>query len=228
MQEQEPLAAVAKRLNQHFCDNKTAYAVLDDLSKFPRPIGVDFNNVIANNKIPLKLNPDAPLFLEQLKEVGNIFIVTSADNWEAIYSFCTKHKIWSPETVLMTFKSYSFVSEISERNTEGAELRQKYFELVEDCDWFPKEDIEKEQLSYCYKFIAPLFNKNWRIPLIDNASGYLNHNPGVFPVLVKEWIPEEEITETWYKEDFEEFNLNKPGLLEAVEIVRQYYASIKP
>lgn len=230
MQEQEALATVATRLNQHFCNNQTAYDVRDDLLKFPHPIGVDFNNVIANNKIPLKLNPDAPLFLEQLKEIGNIFIVTSAGNnfWEPIYSFFSEHNIWHPETVLMTLGSYSFVSKNGDWNHRGEKLRQEYFELTKNFEWSPQDVEGIKNEWWGYKFIAPLFQKPFRIPLIDNDPAYLYHNPGVLPVLVKEWVPEEEITEGWHKEHLERMNLTRPSLLEAVEVVKEYYSSLKP
>lgn len=222
----DPLKSAADRLNKYFREDIPAYEVLEDMKKFPRPILIDFNNVIANNRWPLKLNPDASIFLDTLREMGNIFIVTSASGWRQVQGFMVEQGIWHPDMVLMTAPTYEFISSWQERNPEGIKLRQKYLEITKNL----RRDCIEEDLFMPpgYKRIAPMFCKPWEIPFIDNDVEVTHKNPGIFGILVKEWVSEEE-KKVWDNSDmkwFDEKNEKKFTLAEAVNQVRKHYSKI--
>lgn len=222
----DPLSLAVDNLNKHFREGRPAYEVLEDIRRFPRPIAVDFNNVIANNRLPLRLNPESPASLAELRKLGNVFIVTSAESWRGLQGFMVEHGIWSSDIVLMPSPSYEFISQWQEYDLNGKKLRQEYAQLSCEQGWnCTDEDL---CLPPGYKCVAPLFNKSWKIPFIDNAPEPTLCNPGVFGIQVKEWISEEELRkDDWYARHVTRINKNKPTLLEAVDQVRQYLASLK-
>lgn len=230
--DRQELRTVAQRLNRHFRLNGSVSGVIEDLQRFPRPIAVDFNGVIANGHYPLKLNPEAPAFLDELRKIGNVVIVTGSAGpgiWDHLHDFLKEHKIWYPDLVLMVVHNYEQIADLNPQNVEGAAIRQRYFDSVKDQEWFSEKDYIPWRSD---KLVATFFGKPWRIPLIDDYKENLDRNPGVFPVLVKRWAPREDYwyeDERWFDESgwdrLKEVNKGRPSLLEAVEIVRQYYAS---
>lgn len=211
------LTKEVKLLNSEFRKNTPAYEVLDTIRKFPRPILVDFNDVLTNNKEPLQLNPDAPEFLQHLEELGNVFILTTAPDWEGIQQFMEESGIWTPNIVLMNAPSWFFITQQKENLPEGKTLRTEYLETVRHLGW----DIAEEDLidSRTSKRVAPIFNKPWKIPIIDDASLATENNPGILGIQVKVWGAD---LPTWLQENSQD----KHSLTKAVEIVRQHYSKL--
>lgn len=225
LRKKDPLLIAADHLNRHFSHNGPAWQVLDDLRLFPRPIGVDFNNVIADNTfLPMQLNPDAPEFLRQLRIIGNVFIVTAANNWKYLHDFMTAHEIWTPDIVLMTCPTYRFLSDQERNDPNGKRLREEYFSFANTLGF----DCKYEELLSPpeYKRIAPLFKKPWEIPLIDNKKAATTDNPGILGILVQEWKSEAFLGgNIAYRKLLNDENRGKSTLTHAVETVRQYYAT---
>lgn len=210
----------ALRINKRFRSGGEAHEVLDDIRKFPKPIAVDFNNVIANNSLPLELNPDAPMFLEELGKIGNIFIVTFASNWEVLHDFLAQHGLWKPDMVLMTAPTYEFVSSWHRDHPKGKELRREFLTIARKMGWNYKEaDLIKSPAN---KAVALIFGKPFKIPVIDDSSAATTSNPGMFGINVRAWRSSNEADRI----QLEALSEEKPTLKEAVEIVRKHYASI--
>lgn len=102
---------VASYLNSQFQKGISASNLLSDIQKMPWPIVVDFNNVIANNRTPWRMNPEAPDFLRDLRKLGNVFIVTATTSWDAVHNFLEKNGLWTPDIVVMTAINYSPASD---------------------------------------------------------------------------------------------------------------------
>lgn len=211
VQQEYPMVEVAAYLNAQFKKGVPAHRVLESIQKFPRPIAVDWNNVIANNITPLELNPDAPRFLKSLRQIGNVVIVTTAEEWDEVYSFFKDHGIWSADMVIMTVPVYEFLSEMHDTNAQ---------EVIETY-------LNKNKLSIDYrdlispagfKRIAPLFNKSFPIPLVDNSFSATHENPGMFGIHVQGWGD-------IYK-DLNYRSKSAVTLPEAVEKVRAHYGGL--
>lgn len=213
--EPDSLSKNVQEINAHFREGGDASGVVDQLRRFPRPIAVDFNNVIANNAPPLQLNPDAPEFLTQLREVGNVFIVTAADSWVHVQRFFIEHKLWTQDMVLMTYPSYMFLNEYGGYRTEAKNLRAEFNEMARNVygKEFSEDDLARS------KRIAPLFCKPWEIPIIDDSYFSTEHNPGMLGIQVKTWEPGQ-------YEPEDRYNKGLPSLPKAVEIVREHYSKI--
>lgn len=220
----DPLKVAADKLNRRFQENTPAYCVLEDIRLFPRPILVDFNNVISNNSDPLRLNPESPNFLNVLRQIGNIFIVTSASGWKNVQGFMVESRIWHPDMVLMTSPIWEFITMDDKGNNAGETLRQDFLKRAKSLGW----DCEKRDLyrPSGYKCVAPIFDKPWELPFIDNDGAVTNSNPGILGIRVKEWISDEDDFSEDYKEWLNEENESKKSLREAADLVRDYYAKL--
>lgn len=218
------LEKAALRINRKFRKGGEAHEVLDDIRQFPKPIAVDFNNVIVNNTHPLQVNPEAKVFLEGLHEVGNVFIVTSAPGWEAVNDFLVEHGLWKPEMVLMTAPAYEFISQWQEDHPKGIELRREFVEMAKGLGWNYDEEEEDDLVrAPGYKAVAPIFGKPFEVPIIDDSYYATNNNPGMFGITVQAWETDEGMQRIYARS-----NQGKPSLAEAVEIVRSHYTSIGP
>lgn len=118
------LAGTTRFLNKALKLGVPMYKLVPYMQEFPRPIAVDYNNVIVNNSEPEELNPEAPSFLRALEEIGNVFIVTSHQNREAVQSCLEKYNLWSDNIVLMAFENYRFL--LDGRNPHTRKLRDNY------------------------------------------------------------------------------------------------------
>jgi len=212
-----PLTDTAKKINEHFREGEDAEGVIDQIRLFPRPIAVDFNNVIANNGDPLQLNPDAPQFLEDLHGIGNIFILTHAVSWPHVQRFFVTHNIWKPDMVLMTYPTYEFLNYSSESSRAG-QLRLEFNQLAQQH--FGNEFSEDDLMNAGFKRVAPIFNKPWEIPIIDDSSFSTENNPGMLGIQVKAWEP------TSSNKLISKNNEGLPTLAEAAKIVRDHYSKI--
>lgn len=216
---QTKLEKAIRHVNRTFERGGEAHEVIDDLRMLPRPIAVDFNNVIANNTSPLALNPDARVFLQDLRKIGNVVIVTSASGWKAVQGFLQKHGLWSSDMVLMTGPTYEFLSQWQETNPKAKKLREEFLSMTQQMGWkYGEDDLIQAPAG---KVVAPIFGKSFEVPIIDDSMFATRHNPGMLGINVQAWETNEEIQRMYATS-----NQGKPSLAEAVEIVRKHYATI--
>lgn len=205
------------RINSAFRRGNDAYDVVDELRMLPRPIAVDFNNVIADSHSRL-LNPEAPAFLRALKEIGNVVIVTAAADWKYIHDFLVKHGLWTDNMVLMTSNTYEILHD--------SPTPKQIAVLAEYTTQLKKRGItlELETLiqSPSAKRIAPLFCKSFDLPIIDDSSIATESNPGMLGITVQYWT-DNTAEEGLY---LGKANKKRRPLQDAVEIVRNHYGSI--
>lgn len=213
------LEQAVRHINRTFKRGGEAHEVIEDIRKLPRPIAVDFNNVIANNNSPLALNPDASAFLQGLRQIGNVVIVTSASGWEAVQGFLQEHGLWSKDMVLMTAPTYEFISQWQEENPKAKELRKEFLVMAQQLGWqYEEDDLVQAPAG---KAVAPIFGKPFEVPIIDDSSFATRHNPGMLGINVQAWETNEEMQRM-----YERSNQGKPTLAEAVELVRNHYSGI--
>jgi len=207
----------SKNLNEVFKNRTPAYEVLDKIRKYPKPIVLDFNNVLANNSTPLEVNPHARNLLDSLSDVGNVFIVTTARSWEAVHKFLEENKLWKKDIVLMTMPNWDFMTQSNEDSPKGKSLRKEYIEKVNNLG---KSVDEKDLIAPSgLKRIAPLFNKSWEIPIIDDATYACIDNPGMHGILVKSFDPE---NNPRYEKQYQ----IQRTFEEAIEEVKEIYRTI--
>src|SRR3989344_9613249 len=188
--------------------------LIDSIRRFPKPIAVDFNNVLANNESPLQLNPEAPRFLKELRKIGNVFIVTSASGWETLHTFMKENRLWSEDIVLLTSGIWGFLTDWDKNSREGKILRKEFLQTAKAAGWkVTSEDLLSPPGG---KRVAPLFNKPFLVPIIDDLTMATEKNPGMLGINVKTWEPN---PEPWVIK----FNEDKITLKEAVEIVKDHY-----
>lgn len=211
---QDEKLVLAKTINHFLARGLPAFDVVEHIRKFPKPIAVDFNNVLANNTSPIVVRPEAASFLLQLREIGNVFIVTSATGWMAVQKIMDQSRIWSDDMVLMTMPNWRFVQD---DYSKGRQVREEYLKLAGEAGL----GITQEQLvaQRGPKRVAPIFGKPWLVPIIDDYEDVTENNPGMLGIRVDPWQPDEGrlvITEP-------------PGhtLDEAILIVRQHFADLE-
>ncbi|MBU6389839.1 hypothetical protein KGQ71_04990, partial [Patescibacteria group bacterium] len=209
------LEKVVKRINRALKGGDTAYEIVDDIQKLPRPIVVDFNNVIINGCAPHQLNPDAPNFLEQLRQIGTVFIITGASSWDDVRSILHNLGVWSNDIVLMTQPTFEFISREHRDDPRGQKLRSEYLATARKQGW----DTQEEDLlrPVGYKYVAPIFNQPFLIPIIDDAWQATDNNPGMLGVPVQCWEPNVP------RETLQLISEGRITLAEAVESVRNHY-----
>lgn len=219
---QEPegeLDKAAWRINKTVRRGGEVYEVLDDMRRFPKPIAVDFNCVIADYA-GAELNPEAPGFLQALQEVGTVFIVTSAStkHWATIHTFLREAGIWNSQMVLMTAESYEFISSWHEEDPHAIALRNEFRTMAEQIGM---EYVERELVSSpSDKRVAPIFMKPFEVPIIDDYVGAtLMDNPGMLGLYVRPFLGTDEEYKGRHGQD-------RISLAEAVEKVRDHYATI--
>ena len=185
--------SIASRLNDRFKKDTCAYEVLEDIRSFSRPIAVDFNNVLASNMDPIVINPEAPAFLAHLRKIGDVFIVTTAQDWQAVHKILRGGEAWSSGQVLMTLPNWRFITQFEDYNPKGVETRKSYLDLARSIGW----DIKEQDLVTPpgYKPIAPIFAKPWAIPLVDDSGLATHNNPGVLGICVQSFEP----LRTWHE-----------------------------
>src|SRR6266404_4336615 len=186
------LISPASNINEKFKNGGEAWEVLLDIRKFPKPIVVDFNNVIANNREPFIVNPEARSFIDKLSEIGNIFIATIGGDWNFVHEFLNEHELWKPGMVIMVAQNFDFLTYnenhmpwLSEKATE---LRKEFTEKSKDIG----RDFEKYALEGARgsKRIAPIFDKTFDIPILDDAENATRENPGMLGICVKAFDPD--------------------------------------
>lgn len=227
-EKQAELIGLSQFLNEQFSQGGQALDHMDILSQFPVPICIDFNNVLANNTNPLVPHPDAVDYLKQLRELGNIFIVTTANDHEMLQAFLKQNGMWSDDIVLMAQPSWYFMTS----NAEGMynmppQFTEEIYERKDDLlakatqarqvciDTLGKQgktvDIYNFIGASARKLVAPLFGKNWPIPIIDDSRMATKNNPNMFGIPVQAWHADDIVRTE---------NTGLPTLLETVPLIK--------
>lgn len=190
--------AVVEFLNAKFKEGTRADEVLDQLRRLKRPVLIDFNNVIADNERVLTLNPQAPEALSKLHASTDIIIVTTAENWEYVHTFLVENKLWTDDLILMVPNNYRFMSQHALDggiNMSGQAEDQSAIKLITEYIEFRKNNgmnIEPEMfrgMNVSRKQLAPLFQKPYDIPIIDDGYDAVKDNPGMLGVPVRSFDP---------------------------------------
>lgn len=126
-------------LNRWFREGGSAYETdaLQEIRKAAFPILVDFNNVLVNNEDPIRINPAAQGFLESLSTIGDVFITTTARNWDAVATWLEKidPRIFDKAVLLVSRNYYPEKSSIELRypGTALYAAITDYLVLVDGC-----------------------------------------------------------------------------------------------
>jgi hypothetical protein len=191
-----------------------------ELTSFP--IVVDFNGVLVNNKpyqrgpedmesqLPLKINPDAEAFLAGLEKLGEVFVVTTAKDRDAVGEMLRAINKSDERVVWLSPENYvpkDQFTEIQDPTSNMAKTVDGYLKMIDDLEeefgqgWSEKFDLsqskpEERRLKFALatpvnKSLAPAFKKPWRIPVIDD-SGVPGKSIGMLGIHVKTWPCEED------------------------------------
>lgn len=228
-----------KRLNSLFRDGCFAFEpeMVKLLCQSEFPIVVDFNNVLVNNNLPLIANPEAKKFLDELSRLGEIFVVTTAGNWLVVWRRLEQFGL-AEKVVLMVRENYyrrsdewgrnqrrlvdAFVNRVIELGLE------EKFGLQETPVW--KELRVKPQIARRYLFggsasskcLAPIFQKSFAVPIIDDACDATLDNPGMLGFQAPYFEPR---PNDW--EAPEELNAGRQSLMEIAAAIKKYKDSIR-
>ncbi len=209
----------ANKLNDAFRKGRQAWEVLEDLQAIKKPILVDFNNVLANNNMPLIPNPEGKQFLSALRNIGDVIIATTARGWDPVHDFLQNSGMWSDEIILMVSPNWKFLSNEAYGETKSAKDRlMTAFERnlsnrgIEFDTFYHRSSPVKKPLS-------PLFDKPFDIPLIDDsAMATLKPYPGILGIHVQPFMDDIE----------REYMISDSGipLPKAVEKVQEHYSPV--
>lgn len=204
------------------------YGLINEIQKFPRPIVVDFNGVIASLSFPLELNPQAPEFLAELRKIGNVFIVTGSSGgrrgnsaWEFIHDFLIQNKVWTPEMVLITADNYiPLTTEIGNGYDLLSDLRTSYLQLLRGQGILcTSEDLRGRLFE---KRVALIFGKPFLVPIIDDYGAAVTGNPGMLGIHVRQY------TAASYEDQsgkLKEEEMGTYSLMDATQIVKDHYSN---
>ncbi len=216
--------SISSELNELFrqgCDLVDASELLRQL---PNPILVDFNNVLVNNEIPFIPNPDALAPFQELKKIGTVIVLTTADDWEAVYALLQKFGYWSDDVILIASPSYEELMKKFPQSQKVLQLQREFVNLAKQHQLFNHPQMEyaadpdSEYFWRCAvadKRVAYAFMKPYLIPLIDDRRATTENNPGILGIKVTAW-------------EGEYFRFEDPTKLsDALEVVRKHYAESK-
>lgn len=183
-------------LNQIFARNVPAWdrQTLKLLRSFPRPILVDFNNVLVSQReVPRQANPKAATFLDNLRQVGNVFISTAYWDFELIRHSLKRFSLWRDDLVVMHAHTWKFLSWDDEPKAQG--LIREHMEIMQRAG----RDYEFDEYFGAFKPMAPLFGKPFDVPIVDDCPGVTEQNPGLLGICVEGFDGEHDpILDDWY------------------------------
>ena len=228
-----------KKLNGLFRDGCFAFEpeMVKLLARVEFPIVVDLNNVLISNNQPLEVNPEAKKFLNDLAELGEIFVVTTANNWETVWRRLEQNGL-SDKIVLMVAENYFKPREEWTRSQRAvidtyiAEVLKQglaeEFGLQEQLAW--KELRVKPEVARRLRFsgsaankrLAPLFSKPFAVPIIDDAYEATSDNPGMRGFLAPCFEPHPK-----KGRGLEKLNTEHQSLKEIGAAVKKYKDSIR-
>lgn len=205
-----PDESLSGYLNRQFEQGRSALEVIDKLRLLSKPVLIDFNNVLVNNKKPLVVNPEASVFMDTVNLIGDPVVVTTATDWKGISETLRQFGLWSEKMILMSGNVWELMA--SPEDDPGVEgLIRDYFrdtsrELV---------DRYLHNSPLAQKRIAPLFGKKFDIPLIDDAHIATVNNPGILGLRVRYFEPGEA-----------PISAEVLTILQAAEQAKQYYKDV--
>ncbi len=184
-------------LNEAFQKGDSAFQHIDLLRGIEFPILVDFNGVLVDNQDVPALNPEAPEFLEHLKQLGDVVIVTVGQDWQGIYNRLQELGI-GDDVILITKNNFYC-------NNDHLDILELDHDIDPSVFWnefaeSPALSSEERELITRYngnpvsmadaassKRVGVLFNKPYRIPIVDDSSRPGDCNPGIDLLRVQEY-----------------------------------------
>lgn len=218
-------------LNAAFAKGELIDVHKEELRKIEKPILVDFNNVLVSNHDPFPLNPAAPDFLKELRELGTVIVVTTARNWNGVHDELVKYGLWDDGTLLIVNGNYVLEYPADSYTPDEFGITQEELDAL------------GERGAAASKRIGGVFGKDFDIPLIDDTPLATRDNPGIFGINVEKWFDENEHYYETYRHyedlakrgeasDFQmealarfEEGLSGETLRKAVEEVRKIYGN---
>lgn len=196
------------RLNKAFKEGGFVYdpKILEMIRRADFPIMVDFNNVLASNNKPDVVNPKAKKFLEDLSIIGEVFVVTTARSWERVWKILVDNGLEKNIVLMVTSNYAKSDSELSDAQIKNKNsIIDSYIEKIralgsaEEFGIADNEDnirfwkkykiypVEGRRLCFsgapANKRLSPIFDKAFKIPMIDDSYMAVKENPGVAGIL---------------------------------------------
>jgi len=205
-------------INEQLRKGGEIFEVIDHIQSLPRPIVVDFNNVLANNSEPLVVNPAAKEFIDKLLSIGTVIIVTTARDWEPNRKFLADNGLWNDHMVLINRDPLADITLSSfPLNPETEKLVGKQVSILKGLG--KKVEPEEFKGASATKRISHVFGKSYNVPIVDDGYMAVIDNPGMFGVWVEKWNPED-------SDRSEVDGVKRYSLKDAAKIVEDYYKKI--
>ncbi len=213
---EKEIAGGIVEMNRGFREGKSVLDgdMLQYMRRLPRPIVVDFNNVLANNTLPVRHNPEAVDHLNVLREVGNVVIVTSAWDWDAVEKILRKGRMWHKDMTLVTADNWGRQKE----TPDNIKTINSFIDFIGKS-----EDLGYRDFLNGYKRVAHLFYKSFLVPILDNDPKVVENNPGMLGICIKAWEPGASAD---LRQELDIGDAPRFSLEEAVIKVREHYASL--
>lgn len=179
---------IAQYLNLRFAGGDSAYEELDRIRSIPFPIVVDFNGVLVTERTPntpYKANPQAEHALQQLRQTGTVFVVSSAYDWYEVHDTLRDNGLLHPDMIIMACPNYEFLTDWAPCE-EGEEVIEEYARMVD----VPADDFMNPAAR---KNLAPLFGKPFEVPILDDYDMAVENNPMMYGLLIQSYKGEDKV-----------------------------------
>ncbi len=166
---------LATQLNTAFKKEELIDQYKKTLQSIDKPILVDFNNVLVNDDYELEPNPYAKEFITELEKVGQVIVITKAENWDFVNKKLVEFGLWTNKMVLITKENFY----IDNLDRSRYEISQEDFVLLEQ---------RVKNTAPEHKRVGETFGKDFDIPLIDDNVMATNNNPGIYGIHIEPWF----------------------------------------
>jgi hypothetical protein len=182
-QEQRFPLETVNLLNKKFSKGESPWKedTLRELRSLRNPIVLDFNRVLVNQRRPWVANPEAKIFLNDLVNLGTVLVITNNfGDWDLRHRSLKGLNLWHKGMILMTLENCS----LTRQTAEEKERRSKEIDTFMKLRNFPQSDWSYNK----GKRVAPLFMKNYDIPIIDDdEDSVVLNNPGMLGIKVQDF-----------------------------------------
>lgn len=173
---------LANQLNQRMRSGISLYSpeCISLAKNFEHPIVIDFNNVLVNSGRPWVPNPEAIPAIQQLTQIGTVFVATTAwRDWELRQKALEGFGLWRDGMVLVT----------GETMITWEKLETDLIKEIEGRLNRPLSKGERSHVSFGRKLLSPVFGKSFDVPIIDDNPDITMNNPGMLGLLVRAFDP---------------------------------------
>lgn len=233
-EEQREVKQTIHEINLHLKVRRDVVDLFDLFQKIPRPIIVDLNRVLASDTHPLEPNPEAEHFIDQLKQLGTVLIVTKGVSYDRISEFLRRSSLLTDEMILLTSPLYRpftnpqrYVTD-KEKKRKIEMIRHKFITRQQSSLFFFQTPTNRFDSESEEKKLAPIFHTNALIPIIDDNVKAVINNPGMLGIRARPWYSTSELQDMMTSYSRRPTLIDEPGysLNEIVKIVRRYFETI--